>query len=596
MHPSKSRKILDSPNIWRNEKPSIDYFAFLRKIVWPVIPEEQEKIPPPKHRCPIGLLFKHVGLEYPAEINELVSNQPTIEVGKHFDVLSLLSCNYETNHLIRKNGDRVELKKDTFKDKNVMICCLNVPVFRHDCRSSLVQSLATLCSDLYALKPDNFEMVVVAKMHSLANYKEIFDHFLSGFPSSCLAVPFSYSMCRDYICKYLDLGPVFAKCLLVDGHSDVLFFDIPNFLPNHGAEAFPFTPKLLQDLAAEDFPLWKCGGKSTLEGLLQCRSSDLLFNSNPADDQGVSISKLKEKVVGLYLFVGGDSVLAINDIYEQCRADRQFEIVLVGLSSAHNLDPEVHEAKIDRLLQKHNISWWRVPFNNSLSCRLWRLLGSPLWDRLVILGPHDGYVDPYGREVMMEYGKIGFPFTRENLVNREYTKLKELTLESLLVYGSRNYVFKHNKMVTVEELKQRNILLYFGCLENLDLYYNLQGWYHKILEQDSSNEVVHVRRAVDYYPENTAEDDEVSRSVMPWLVCPFNADHSRYVQEKLFMDFRRSCPEDILVQFGKDGRICTIKAYDLLRDKGTDAFPFEDNLHQDVISRLKAIHEFMDYY
>ncbi|KAL6561290.1 hypothetical protein OROMI_016891 [Orobanche minor] len=91
-----------------------------------------------------------------------------------------------------------------------MLCCFHVPMFLEDAR--LLQALTTTCLELYTSR-DDFEMVMVAKMNNLANYEVVFKHFFSGFPSSCLAVPFSDPKRRDYICKYIGLADSLFHCL-----------------------------------------------------------------------------------------------------------------------------------------------------------------------------------------------------------------------------------------------------------------------------------------------------------------------------------------------------------------------------------------------
>lgn len=131
------------------------------------------------------------------------------------------------NYLDRNCGERVKVEEKTFSGKYILVCCFRVPIFREDFDSLYLQALITTCSDLYSMR-DAFEMVVVAKMNNLANHEEVFNHFLSGFPSSCLAVPFKDSKRRDFICKYLDLGRGCFQFILVDVRRSVLLHRHPN--------------------------------------------------------------------------------------------------------------------------------------------------------------------------------------------------------------------------------------------------------------------------------------------------------------------------------------------------------------------------------
>lgn len=219
---------------------------------------------------------------------------------------------------------------------------------------------------------------------------------------------------------------VFNFSLWMSGEA-FCFIDI--LMLNYGAEAFPFT-KICRIFSQKT--MWKTPSTSELEGLLGCNPFDVLDKINPAGGrEEVSISELKEKLVGLYLCAGGNFIPTLHKVYQQCRTRQpEFEIVLVYLPFGDCLDPLVYRVNIDSLLQK--ISWWRLPFNNSVSRRLWRLISCyPDDGRLVIVGPRGKYVDPYGGDIISSYGIYAYPFTRECLVQRELNKLRALTLESL---------------------------------------------------------------------------------------------------------------------------------------------------------------------
>lgn len=215
----------------------------------------------------------------------------------------------------------------------------------------------TTCSDLYATDTD-FEMVVVAKMNRLADHREVFDHFLSGFRSPCFVIPFGDSERRDFICKHLDLN---------------------------------------------------------LGRLLGCRLSDVLHKINAeCGDDVVTTSDLNEKVVGLFLRVEGKFIPMLQKAYEQCLTQQKaFEIVLVYIPFEDSLNPTDYQSYVDNLLQKHKLSLWRLPFDNSVSRKLWRLTHNPCDDQLIIIGANNAFIDPYGGEVMSSCGIDAYPFTGE---------------------------------------------------------------------------------------------------------------------------------------------------------------------------------------
>uniref|UniRef100_A0A803LAD0 Uncharacterized protein n=2 Tax=Chenopodium quinoa TaxID=63459 RepID=A0A803LAD0_CHEQI len=358
----------------------------------------------------------------------------------------------------------------------------------------------------------------------------------------------------------------------------------PILLWDHGADAFPYTFEKLQELRANDWPIWETPSTSTFEGLLGCSPSDFVYKNNTAGDcEQVTISELTEKVVALYL-TGFDSFIpTLHKVYEHCRAQNlAFEIVLVYMPFDDCLDPDIYNAKVDSVLQKQNISWWRLPFNNSVSRRLKRLTNGPR------------YVELYGAEIIDQFGIEGFPFTREGIVESGLMRLRELTLDSLLVYGSRNYVIRGNNKIVVSELKGRNILLYldYYLMDSFTLYHELLIWYNEIKANHPTFDVVFVRLQSMHTSTIEVEDESELSAVMPWLICPFDPDHSASLAKKIFF---KEHTRGTLIQFGEDGRICSTQVQDLLRNQGPDYFPFGDNLRQDVICELQScIHTFID--
>ncbi|XP_021863907.1 probable nucleoredoxin 1 [Spinacia oleracea] len=484
--------------------------------------------------------------------------QSMIEIGKKCNFVSLLSGDGRMNYLERISGRRVEVKEKMFSNKYIPVCCLHVPIFGEDFDALYLQSLITTCSELYS--KDILEMVVVAKMNPLANYEGIFDHFLSGFPSWCLAVPFEDSQHRDFICRYLDFRNCSIKCLLLNAEGTVFLHEHPSVVRQYGAEAFPFTQDCLPELDEPDIPFWKTSSTSTLGGLLQCESSFVLGKTNPNPSSGESettcISQLQGKVVGLYLCWEGNFIGKLHDVYKHCKEKSlEFEIVLVYIPFGDCLDPELFIAKMNSLLLGCNASWWCFPFNNSVSHRFRRLAFDCGEDRLIIMGPNDQYVDPFGREVMEIYRCDSYPFTREVLVEREINKLKKVNLESLFLQCKDSFL--------VEKLRESR-------------------------GTSTSFEVVFVR--MKDYDEDTAS---TLSPLMPWLVCPFDVVHSTFVEKELFGE-RGVSDTSTLVSFDKNGRLCLLFAQECLKT----AFPFADNLRKDVILHLQSLsyHDFMDYF
>ncbi|KMS95845.1 hypothetical protein BVRB_004460 [Beta vulgaris subsp. vulgaris] len=442
------------------------------------------------YSCPIARIFRNVKPEYSDDINTMVSQLFPIQIGQSFDAKFLLSGgSNELGYLVRIGGERVELGK-AIRDKYIMVCCFHVPMFHGGWDSSMVQSLINTCSELYAADMD-FEMVVVAKMKKLADHKQVFDHFLSGFPSSCFVIPFEDSKRRNFICKYLELQLNDIQCLLLDNKENILLHGYPRFAESYGADGFPFTDEKLQKLEADE----KLQSLTNyMVQLLTSNPSDVLRKTNAEDGcDTMTISDLNKKdVVGLFKCVNGKLIPKLQEVYEQCKIQQKpFEVLLVYIPFSNSLDPKNHKLYIDNLLQKHKLSLWYMPFNNSVHHKLCRFTNS-CYDQLIIFRAQDAHIDIYGAEVMSTFGIDAYPFSREELVQRELNKFKEVTLETLLISKSRDYLLKGGANISVAHLRGKNILVWISSLSVncIPFYHELLLWYKENQAKNPDFEVV----------------------------------------------------------------------------------------------------------
>uniref|UniRef100_A0A803MLP3 Uncharacterized protein n=1 Tax=Chenopodium quinoa TaxID=63459 RepID=A0A803MLP3_CHEQI len=514
-----------------------------------------------------------------------------------FDLMSLLSpttngYDRKRGYLVRNDGLRVEI--DTLRGKNILFCCFFVPQFWLDSdRCYAIRRIITAYSNL---PKSDYEMVMVAKMRrNWANDEDAFNHFFSAFPSSWLAVPFSDTLSRDKICNSLGLFSD-SVGLLVDHHQKVV-----EHKPSLWYNGLSFPPFFDPEF---DYSWWKI--HTHLHSNLD---SEFVFNINNnaagANDfvtvgidleNKVSVFELKDKLVGLYLCYDGTLIRTLNLLSQECKArDQEFHIVLVYLPYRDSSDPLLFQEAINHVLHKLKISanphWWVSPFNDFVSRRLWEI-GLSYYhhdeeDELVILDPKMNIADHLGKYVINRLGINGYPFTRHSLVQRELEAIRAVTLESLLVYGSRDYVLRmnltnHNDIsngideVPIGELRGKHVLLYIDLVETpSDTYYTLLEWYNQ-------NKTA---RVADFEVVFVHFDGEASTSFgspkpMPWLVCPFDPQHTVFVKEKILM----GCTyKGILAAFDKDGHLITLFAKDLLDSFGPEGFPSYNGLHNEVV-------------
>ncbi|XP_074314872.1 putative nucleoredoxin 1-2 [Silene latifolia] len=304
----------------------------------------------------------------------------------------------------------------------------------------------------------------------------------------------------------------------------------------------------------------------------------------------VSVSDLNKKLVGLYICRDAYFLTTLNFFIKKCIAKGlELEIVLVYLP----FEGDIHwfQNRVKVALARDQISWWVLPFDDTVSRKLSRFCHSSLGDRVMILGPNSSFGDTMGKEVMSHFGIGAYPFTRQSIVDRKLAKLRALTLESvLMVSDERNYVDnKYGDRVPMGNLLGRNIILYldYTYLTSIcdDLYVELIDWYPKLKAKDPDFEVVFVA-----FDENTTGEVDERLRVMPWLAFPFPSVHSRRMIDKLFLEWEDKYPA--FIAFGKDGRLRSRHAEQHLSLNGIDAFPFNDHLCHELSVGFSPVYNF----
>ncbi|XP_021732622.1 probable nucleoredoxin 1 [Chenopodium quinoa] len=404
-------------------------------------------------------------------------------------MLMLYPCYRRTigNFLIRDNGDKVMV--DSLRRKYVMIFCFFLPIEPQSPVDNHCWAIKAAFSEWFDSGRDDIQMVLVAKMkREWVDNETVFINFLSSFPN-CLAIPFCDSKSRDYVCKSIGLTGLNVhydpSVIVADPHQRVLQ-ESSYFLELYGADSFPFTNERLETLYEEAHrPLLP------IEEILRCKPSDILV-SNSCKNRTICVSDLKKKLVGLYLCRDGDFMGELHEVYELCHCKQGYELEIVLIHQPDEEPRQFIEYVNADLVQRGITSWWVLPFKDSVSHWLSRLSETHSMDTLIILDPTSGkYVNPYGETVIRNFGFDGYPFTIANMIEKETARLRELTLESLLVLSKeQNYVCTNDgTRVSVAELRGRNVLLYLewtdNCMDDhMDISYNwIKGLYHEIKEK-----------------------------------------------------------------------------------------------------------------
>uniref|UniRef100_A0A803L1M1 Uncharacterized protein n=1 Tax=Chenopodium quinoa TaxID=63459 RepID=A0A803L1M1_CHEQI len=294
-------------------------------------------------------------------------------------------------------------------------------------------------------------MVIVARMRrGWTRDKDAFLAFLDGFPPNCLAVPFRAKSHRHRVCKSLG-GMQSDVTFMVDPNQTVLLYSpvsggihATSFVPIYWANSTPF-PFVSKKVTYAKIPL----------------------GNGAFHQENVSISELKSKLVGLYLFTSGHMIPMLPKIAQACLQNgKELEIVLVyfpGINTAH--DPQSAKQDFLNVLAKRNLPWWVAPYNSTASIMLNHMF--ECGERIVILGPNGLFVEPRGAELMQMFG-YAYPFRLDCVVQKISEELRQVTLESFL------------KLLEIQEFRKmkKKILLYFDYPFHIhhDVYAAVKGF------------------------------------------------------------------------------------------------------------------------
>ncbi|XP_021729126.1 uncharacterized protein LOC110696145 [Chenopodium quinoa] len=472
-----------------------------------------------------------------------------LEVDEKADIVALLSSSIR-DFLVDKNGDRVKISSLPLSGKYIMICRFDLPLESFTIQGNIYWALKHASS-----KWSNFQLVVVAKMSPGSEHdSELFYSFLSSLPS-CLAVPLDDS---DFEFS--------SDSLILDPSGVVLQQSSCRFLIRHGIKSLPFTENWI--LTLDNYLFNKSRARPLpLEDLLSLKLSDGL--SNIAATDTISVSKLTDKLVGLYLYLNGQLLDTVNRVYQESRSkNRELEIVLVYVSLSD--DPQHYMDSVDAVLKGRGISsWWKSPLNDSTFRKLWLICDESERDELIIVGPQGRFVELKGADaITLETVHDLYPYSAEALAHQETTRLIKLSLESLL-FPSINYylVTQQGHHVHLRDLQGKKVLLFIANFDPEESEFKviikgMNEWcaeYKQHYMNSSSNTVLVFAPVFSGDLKFTKEESDPRMSflwdsTMQWLICP--PDPHRQLQI-----YNHVIPKGVVghdlsyIVFGEDGGI-----------------------------------------
>ncbi|KAL6580367.1 hypothetical protein OROMI_008391 [Orobanche minor] len=335
--------------------------------------------------------------------------------------------------------------------------------------------------------------------------------------------------------------------LIVDSTGLVLQrHDAYYILELYGSLGYPFSDERIKYLQSEDDAI---SMQPSLQNLLASPQRDYLISNN---GDKTLIHSLEDKVVAIYFYQDGENDdTQLKKVYNELKKNNEnFEVVLIYIPEDSKFYCTAEQSFWKRF---KTMPWLALPFNDPNDRKLKRILEYSLKyhyyedtdrvTRLVIFGPHCEFIEPFGAEILKEFGTEAYPFTFSKLVKLEIEKVNELKLEHLL---DLNTVCrrKDGSEVLVSQLAGKNVVVFREpCLDtnNIAFLKMLKERYVECKGTHDEFEVIHI----------SEREERVSKHVgyLPWVLSElvpvfgwdfFGAHHS----------YSRS-----FVFFNSDGRV-----------------------------------------
>lgn len=191
--------------------------------------------------------------------------------------------------------------------------------------------------------------------------------------------------------------------------------------------------------------------KSTSKELIDC-----FYNYWNRFYWQVCVKDIEKKVVALYLYEKSTS----DELTERLKITHkklkecglEFEVVLANLDFVRGNHKRASEESFWKTFK--TMPWLAVPYKDPGCRKLGRLFCYPFdFDdkdlpnpSLVIVGAKAEFVEPYGVDILMNFGIEAYPFRREAIVKLEVLKGKEVKFDKLF---DREMVFSRKKDMSI---------------------------------------------------------------------------------------------------------------------------------------------------
>ncbi|KAL8114913.1 putative nucleoredoxin 1 [Apium graveolens] len=461
---------------------------------------------------------------YPSEDDEEEIQGPDtkkkISKGDVIDLHDLLFTK-NRDYLVRYQNNQ-QVKAEHLAAK--VIAIYFTPIMDIHCMRYYVPLLENLHIKLY---PQNgFEVVFVAVKVDADHDHVLHRDYCKGIEEEIFslrpwtAIPLSDVPSEKSLQKrgFPDISGDIPAVLIVDSAGMVLqCHDAYYILELYGALGYPFSDERINYLQSEDDAI---AMQPSLKNLLASSQRDYVI-SNKGDK--IPIHTLEDKVVALYFYQEGETDdTQLKRAYNELKNNKEnFEVVLIYIPRNFEFYCETEESFWKRF---KTMPWLSLPFNDPSDTKLKRILEYSLKymnhyvdpdqvTRLVIFGPHCEYIEPFGANILKEFGTGAYPFTFAKLVKVEIEKVNDMKLEML---WDRNKVFRtqDGSEVPVSQLCGKNVILFFESYfdsHKIEFLKILKERYVQCKGTCDEFEVIHILK----------EEGVVTKQIgyLPWVVC-----------------------------------------------------------------------------
>ncbi|KAK1367537.1 hypothetical protein POM88_033629 [Heracleum sosnowskyi] len=489
-------------------------------------------------------------------------------------------------------------------------------IFLNDPEPSVAKNFEERCGDKYVC----IFLLPMSARHTQSSFldamilKEVYEHIQSSggeFEQNLridLCTPFPHVNTRDDVCleriaRIIGL-PEETTYVIIDRskvRKVVSVFD-NDFLHWHGAEAYPFTPEKIQQLALDDKALLCC--KYDLRVLLSTHVRDFVISN---DCTKVPISDLQKKTVCLLFYEDNlECKKRTEELRQVYETRKDFEVVVVfALTFGHDTKHLVgaqgsfrSELKFWKVFS--NMPWLALPFDDPKCRQLWRIFNRTKINndsnapKLIIINSNVKYFAENGFHVLEKTRFENYPFTGKKVVQTALA-VRGMKLSSVLgrdvellrneiIYGGREHWGEGQEKYTISELFGASIVFLFIAVPGFSEFLSELKFYHSSGCQTISRfEVVYISMtesspSVDPYMLVSPSYETKKKHLMPLFTHFFREEMIQDAEEKKFTL--------ALVTFGpfghyfKQGIISTTSSGDASQ-LFVDTFPFMDDFDKE---------------